>query len=247
MTQAEKKERKVLIVDSVGRRNEPSAGNPVISFGAHEEGDETARKGYETWSAELVDMVVAGARLDCEITYKPKGEEVINRVTQMFDNKGNPIRQGQKRAGGGGGGYGKSDYQVGIERTSIEGQTAYNGIIELLKAQTIDLDHTQSKTAMEYGEKKMREGMKIVPAAAPSQPTVKVEPKSTAPPAAKQEAKITEEMINHLSQVAKEKGYKHTTIAPLITSFGVDDVKDLTVAQGKQLLAKIEKGEGLVK
>jgi len=258
MAEDEKKERKVLIVTSVGTKREPSAGNPVITFGAHDEGDDSAKKGYETWGNDLVNHVVEGARLDCEITHKQKGDQLTLRITQMFDDKGNPIRQTQRRSGGSGS-YGKSDDQVRIERISIEGQTSYNGIIELLKAKIIDLDHTQAKTSLEYAEKKMRASLMAEPTpkreekeAAPRAKAPPVEEKeaTTKPPPqpeAKSGAKISDAMIEQLKKAASEKGYKKVTISPLVKFFGVQQAKDLMESQGKELLEKIKKGEGLPK
>ncbi len=184
MTQQNPKQRRMLIVTSVGRKNEPSAGNPVISFSAHIEGDENQKGGYETWGTELVPLIVVEACLDCEVSFVPKGQDIVQRVTQIFDRHGNPVRQPQRRPGGGYSG-GKSDSQVALEITSSEGQSAYNGIIELIKTNTIELTHEQAKTALEYAEKKMKDGMQPFPA--PTQPGLKpaarTESRTAAPPA----------------------------------------------------------------
>lgn len=246
----EKKERAVLIVTSVGSKREPTAGNPVITFGAHKEGEE-ATAGYEVWGNDLVNLIVKDARLDCEVTHKQKGEQVTLRVTQMFDEKGNPIRQTQRRSDSrGGGSYGKSDEQVRTERISIESQTAYNGIIELLKSKVIELTHTQAVTALDYAEKKMRAGMAPAPIAKEPElkEKTKAEPKTATPSAEdKPDPKVTEAMIEQFKKVATDKGYTQATIDPLIKFFGVQHANELTVSQGKQLLEKLKKGEGLAK
>lgn len=253
----DEKEKATLIVTSVGSKREPSPGNPVITFSAHKEGEEAAR-GYETWGNELVDLVVKDAKLICEINQIQKGDSTIYRVTQMFDASGNPIRQARRRSSSGGSYYGKSDEQVRIERLSIEGQTAYNGIIELMKAQVLTKEDKEAKTALEFAEKKMRasltaelppkrEEKKEPEAAAKAPPPEEKEAAAKAPPPSENEPKISDAMLEQLKKVALEKGYKQETISPLIKFFGVQQAKDLTVSQGKDLLEKIKKGEGLPK
>jgi hypothetical protein len=243
---ADKKERVVLVVTSVATEKEYQ-GNPVISFSAHKDGEEHAA-GYETWGRELVDQVKKDARLDCEVSYIQKGENTVNRVTQMFDAKGNPIRPPRQRSSGSRN-YGKSPEQVILERISIEGQSAYNGVIELIKSGKADEWDKQVETAKEYAEMKMRAGMKPVTLPQPAPAAEKKAEAKSKPPAEKKtpapSPKITDSMVNQIRKAAKDKGYTNLTWSRLLARFGVNKSDELTVAQGKELLAMIDKGEGL--
>ena len=251
----ENKERAILVITSVGSKREPTSGNPVVTFGAKKSGDDTGA-GYETWGNDLVDLIVKDAHLDCEVTFVQKGEQGINRVTQIFDEKGNPIRQVRRRSTDSRQ-YGKSDYQVMLERISIEGQAAYNGIIELLKSKIIDLEHNQAKVSLEYAEMKMMESMKPVlkssdestDVRSPSNTIDKKGKKPTKPAEVSQpttEAPISTEMLQELKQIASEKGYTTDLVKPLVLAFGVQQAKELTETQGQKLMGKLKKGEGLV-
>lgn len=234
-----------MVVVSVAAPKEFS-GNPVVNFSARKEGEEGAA-GYETWGQELVDLVKKDARLDCEVTYIPKQDKIVNRVTQMFDAQGKPIRQPRQRAGGRS--YGKSDFQIMVERVSIEGQSAYNGVIELVKTGKTEGWTKEVETARQYAELKMREGMKPITMPKPAPEPVsarsaqaETEPKKTA---TETKEKISEETVEELRKLAKEKGYTKETSAPLLKMFNVESAKDLTVPQGERLKELMEKGKGL--
>ncbi|GAH06155.1 unnamed protein product, partial [marine sediment metagenome] len=93
---ADQKEKATLIVTSAATARVYN-DTPVISFKAHKEG-ETEERGYETWGKELVDLVKPEAKLNCEVTHIQRADDVIHRITQMFDNQGNAIRKTQRRA-----------------------------------------------------------------------------------------------------------------------------------------------------
>lgn len=253
------KERVVLIVTSAAEPKEYN-NNKVINFAARKDG-ETTSAGYETWGEELVDLVKKDARLDCEITYVEKQDKTVNRVTQMFDAQGKAIKQ-NRRSGSGGGGrsYGKSDYQIQLERVSIEGQTAFNGIIELMKADKLPGGDTPSSVgkrvsdlALEYAEIKLRAGMKAI---SPPQPAQNTGPAKTTPKKAETKSDnmdpdhlfdndISEADADNLRHLAQGKGYTKDTIMPLLKMFGAQKISELTAPQGVKFKELLEKGEGL--
>lgn len=258
MTTEAKKEKAILVVISAATAHEPVAGNPVIQFKAKKHGEES-EKLYETWGTDLVNLVKVGAALNCEIAYVEKDGVTKNRVTQMFDEKGNPVKKTSRAGSGSRGHWGQTDEQVRIERISIEGQTAYNGIIELLKVGVIKKEDEQGKKALEFAMVKMNAAMASV--SHPAKPLAEVKPPIEAEKGEKAKATeikppssetpktvsppITATMIQQISKIAKEKGYTQETLRPLVLFFGVQMANDLTVEQGNQLLQKVKKGEGL--
>ena len=204
---------------------------------------------YEAWGPELAAVLKAGEELECDIFHTTKtyrGEEQdVHRVQQIYIN-GKPVRPPRQGGGGGGrGGYGgKSDFQILVERTSTESQSAYNGVIELVKSGKADGWDEQVTTAKEYAELKMRDGMKPPPAAP-------VETKSTKPETAdtleKKSPSITEEMVIAIKKEADARGYKVATLTKVLSNYNVkvDTMGNLTVTQGNEIREKIKAGEGL--
>lgn len=241
----DKKEKKTLIVISVGTQR-TYQDNPVVQFKAKEKGTE-AEAVYETWGTELVGQVVKDAELNTEITYKETKDGPVNRVTQMYDSQAKAIRQPQRRTSGS---YGKSPEETAIERASIEGQTSYNGIIELLKTQVITLEHWQAVTALEYAEMKMRKSMSAAPVPkATTLSPAKEEKATTAPAAPKEPDKpITEETLQQLVNIVKERDYDISYIqAYIVRKYSVSSSKDLSEKQAKELQLYLQKAEGIPK
>ncbi len=250
MAEQNPKERIVIIVDSVGNKREPSAGNPVINFSAHRE-DTKEGHGYEAWGNDLVDLIVKDARLDCEVTTITKNDQVTYRVTQIWDENGKPVRETTRRQSRGG--TGKSDEQVRLEIVEREGEAAYAGVISLLSNKIITPTHDLAATALDYAEAKMKAAMggskpASKPAAKAEQKKPAEKPAEKPAPAPKKETSdespITEEMIEKLRKVATKMGYTRESSTALIKSFGVDSVNKLNMKQAHELLEKIEKGEG---
>lgn len=267
----EEKVRAKLVVTSVATARKVGENNVVQTFSAHIEGQEE-KKGYETWGQVLVDLVQPEAVLDCEITDIQKGEQTIHRVTQMFDAQGKPIRPSTRGGGKGGGGYyGKTPEQLASERASIESQTAYNGIIELIKVNVINLEHNQAKTALDWAEKKMRATLNVralvqkeEKAPAPQSAETKVEAKPVEakpeekaaaaeaaqpelePEKPKEKTLLSEETRHKVAGIIAERNYDPMVIqAHILRVYKVGNSRELTEEQGLELLEWVEKGEGI--
>ncbi|MBA7649284.1 hypothetical protein ES703_57080 [subsurface metagenome] len=53
---------------------------------------------YETWGKELVDCIIAGAQLDAEVIQTTnKKNETVNRVVQIYDSSGKPLKAQAKK------------------------------------------------------------------------------------------------------------------------------------------------------
>ncbi len=248
MPDEQEKERAVLIVVSAAEPREYN-NNPVVNFSARKDGEEGAA-GYETWGQELVDMVKKDARLDCEIKHIQKQDGMKNRVTQMFDAQGKPIRPPSQRGGGGGRQYGgKSDFQEQMEKVTAEGIAAYTGVIELIKTGKTEGWTKEVETARQYAEMKMREGMKPITMPQPAPAATKATPQKAAvkPADKKTVEKISDEFYEELLALAKDKGYTKEVTTELLKKFSVGTAKEMTVPQGEQFKKLLEKGEGLPK
>ena len=209
---------------------------------------------YEAWGEELAAVLKVGEELECDILHTTKtyqGEvQDVHRVQQIYID-GKPVRPPRQGGGGGRGGYGgKSDFQVLIECTSIEGQAAYYGVIEVVKAGKTEGWEKEVATSKEYAELKMREGMKAPPAAPAQTPEpvasrAKKEPTAETP--VKKSPPITDEMVIAIKKEADARGYKVDTLTKVLSNYNVqvDTMGNLTVTQGNEIREKIKAGEGL--
>ncbi len=250
MTTENVKQRRILIINYVGTKNEKNAGNPVISFGAHTEGQEDQKGGYECWGNDLVNMVVKDARLDCEVTFVPRGDDIIQRVTQMFDKDGKeirPKRQGPGRGSYGGGG-GKSDYQARIEVISAEGRAAFAGLVELVKVDK--LPEGDLPKVLAWGRKKLSGSDNVAPV--PAQPVTQSAGNETKPgkddtktPSGESVKKnlVNKETLAAMAAVIKEKGYDAEEVKASISSkCKVDQPGEMTQPQAEGFLKTLENG-----
>lgn len=224
---AEEITRKYLTINTVGTPREYS-GNPVVQFSAIDEEGNSA--GYETWGNELVPQIVKDAKLECEIIKTDKG---ILRITQIYVN-GKPLKTTTRRTGGRQ--YGKSAEEIAIERASFEAQTAYNGIIELLKTGVLKTEDTNAKTALDWAEIKIRANMvALKPKPTKTEKATPAEDKKT--PA----AKVDEDTLHKLGSLVKDNELSISAIqALMIRHFKVSESKGLTQPQAEALIKLIE-------
>ncbi len=198
------KEKKTLTVTSIGSAGEYN-NNPVIQFAAVDQAGES--KGYETWGRELVDLVQKDAVLNAEVTCVQKGDQVTNRVTQMFDVQGKPIRPSQRRSGGG---YGAGSSPE--DRVSRDNQARAYIISDLWKSGKLEDNDSRVKKLLSWLDRMGETAPAPAPAPAqaaakaappPTQPaTARAAPPPTTPPAPEAEGKpladITESDIPDL-------------------------------------------------
>ena len=161
-TQEGEKKRGILEITKVEARQEVGEKKAVkLAFTAKPDGQESILK-FFTFRKTLMDSIeqAVGKKLDCEWEAKSReydGNTYTDRNVQQIYISGQPI--GQPRSDGGGGGgrgfYGKPPEQVAAERASIESQTAYNGIVELLTAKIIDLGCPYADAALDWALAKL--------------------------------------------------------------------------------------------
>jgi len=95
---AGEKERKHIKVSSVGTPKQLHIGDRdtvVVTF----KGEDGIV--YEAWEQVLVDLIIAGADLDADVSHGEKDGLPIHRVVQLYDAQGKPVKQSSGKRGGG--------------------------------------------------------------------------------------------------------------------------------------------------
>jgi len=148
------KERKAIKVASVAAPRKAGKGE-VLPFKG---GDGIF---YDVWSNELKALVQVGAELDSDVIHSSTEKDgqvyVHHRIDQIYID-GKPVKQPYT---GPRGNFSKG-YDP-LERPSIEAQTAYNGIIQLLVHKIIDMNHKNAQKATQWAEKKLEANLQPPP------------------------------------------------------------------------------------
>jgi len=148
-------ERIKLIITEVGEVQKVGDKQlPKLSFKAkNSEGKELS---YFTFNQKLFPSIVKDTTIEADIEATPwqSGDNSgINRkVVQIYVN-GQAIVESKGQ--GGGKQWGKSPEQLATERASIESQTAFNGVIELLVAKVIELNNPLAIRAVDWASEKL--------------------------------------------------------------------------------------------
>ena len=125
-----------------------------------------------------------------------------------------------------------------LERWSIETQTAYKGVVELLVAKIILPDGELGKGAIDWASTHFK----------PSPPTQKPAPKpaESTQGTPDNEPRLTEAQAKKIYATSKEKGYKPDTCTSILAlKFHIGTSKDLTRKQASEFIELLESGYGL--
>lgn len=257
MPEADTKERKILIVKNVANvGGKPE--NPVVSFSAVTDRDDAVR-GYETWGKELVEAVKSGERLDCEVTYKKKGDDLINRVTQIWDAKGNPLRKSTRRS--------QSQNMQEVAAAFQEGAAMICGAV-LMGAGILDkespagkkvFNFIQERIAQTAGQPAGRQQQDSKPAGQPAssqqqdkKPAGSQQQSAQPAGTGKQETTqgdeklLSQDELQNIHDEIVEAGYTKETIAPLLARHRKDKLSSLKRSEAEALLKDVRNKVGLI-
>lgn len=117
------------------------------------------------------------------------------------------------------------------ERSSIESQVAFKGIVELLVGKVIDLKHPLTQTVINYASSKLSNWSSMGP----------VEEAETI-----EGLIVTKEQLKKIANLAKDKGYTpDLAVSVMIRKFNIANSKQLTEKQADEFIKLLEAGYGL--